>query len=409
MARFRTCGNLRRTTWYSSAPAPEFRPIACGHGSSLHATPAGTARRSASTSTPTRVLRRDHRRPALPRRPQRRAAADDAAGLPGPQRRAAPGHARDAREAAPQAPRRARRYDLGGVYDDIAAGAARRRRAGARGASTTASTRPAQSGDQRRAGARRAGRRRSATCSSTCSRPTSPARSASCRVRVHVAARRAQRFEELMDQLRQQLMQSYFNQMAGACRTCRPSEMQRMKDMLAELNEMLEQRERGEEPDFEGFMERFGDFFPENPQTLDELLEKMAAAHGGDAGDAQLDDARAAGAAAGARRAAARGHGPALADRPARPEPAAACSRRWAGTGATTSSGQDPLGFAEAGAARCSSSATSTSSRTCCAARPTRARWPRSTSTGSATCSATTPPARSSGSPSWPRCSRRPA
>ena len=49
-----------------------------------------------------------------------------------------------------------------------------------------------------------------------------------------------------------------------------------MKDMLAELNHMLEQRERGEEPDFEGFMERYGDFFPENPQTLDELLEQMA-------------------------------------------------------------------------------------------------------------------------------------
>jgi uncharacterized protein with von Willebrand factor type A (vWA) domain len=39
---------------------------------------------------------------------------------------------------------------------------------------------------------------------------------------------------------------------------------------------MLEQRQRGEEPDFEGFMERYGDFFPENPQTLDELLEVMA-------------------------------------------------------------------------------------------------------------------------------------
>ena len=39
---------------------------------------------------------------------------------------------------------------------------------------------------------------------------------------------------------------------------------------------MLEQRERGEEPDFDGFMERHGDFFPGNPQTLDELLEQMA-------------------------------------------------------------------------------------------------------------------------------------
>jgi len=46
--------------------------------------------------------------------------------------------------------------------------------------------------------------------------------------------------------------------------------------MFAELNQMLEARQRGEEPDFDGFMERFGDFFPENPQNLDELLEIMA-------------------------------------------------------------------------------------------------------------------------------------
>ncbi|HEY8544743.1 MAG TPA: hypothetical protein VIL36_06835, partial [Acidimicrobiales bacterium] len=49
-----------------------------------------------------------------------------------------------------------------------------------------------------------------------------------------------------------------------------------MKDMLAELNEMIAARARGDEPDFDGFMERFGDFFPENPQNLDELLEVLA-------------------------------------------------------------------------------------------------------------------------------------
>src|SRR3546814_14587381 len=31
------------------------------------------------------------------------------------------------------------------------------------------------------------------------------------------------------------------------------------------------------QPAFEDFMERYGDFFPENPQDLDELLELMAA------------------------------------------------------------------------------------------------------------------------------------
>ena len=83
-------------------------------------------------------------------------------------------------------------------------------------------------------------------------------------------------FEGLMDELRQQLMQSYFNQMSEGMQNVAPEQLARMKDMLASLNQMLEQRERGEEPDFEKFMEDFGDFFPGNPETLDELLEQMA-------------------------------------------------------------------------------------------------------------------------------------
>ena len=83
-------------------------------------------------------------------------------------------------------------------------------------------------------------------------------------------------FEGLMDELRQQLMQSYFNQMSEGMQNVAPEQLARMKDMLSSLNQMLEQRERGEEPDFEKFMEDFGDFFPGNPETLDELLEQMA-------------------------------------------------------------------------------------------------------------------------------------
>ena len=85
-----------------------------------------------------------------------------------------------------------------------------------------------------------------------------------------------ERFEELVEQLKEQLMQQYVDQMAGAVENMTPEDMARMKDMFAELNQMLEQRQRGEEPDFDGFMDRFGDFFPENPETLDELLEVMA-------------------------------------------------------------------------------------------------------------------------------------
>jgi uncharacterized protein with von Willebrand factor type A (vWA) domain len=85
-----------------------------------------------------------------------------------------------------------------------------------------------------------------------------------------------QQFEQLLDRLREQLMQQYVNQMSGAMENITPEDMARMKDMMAELNQMLAQRQAGQEPDFSGFMERFGDFFPENPETLDELLEVIA-------------------------------------------------------------------------------------------------------------------------------------
>lgn len=86
-----------------------------------------------------------------------------------------------------------------------------------------------------------------------------------------------QRFDELVERLRDQLMQQYIDQMTDGIGSMDPDELQRVKDMMAELNQMLDQQARGEEPDFEGFMDRHGDFFPENPATLDELLEVMAA------------------------------------------------------------------------------------------------------------------------------------
>jgi uncharacterized protein with von Willebrand factor type A (vWA) domain len=85
-----------------------------------------------------------------------------------------------------------------------------------------------------------------------------------------------ERFDELVDRLRQQIMQQYVDRLSGSMQNMSPEDLRRMKDMMGALNHMLEQRQRGEEPDFEGFMQRYGDFFPENPQSLDELLEVMA-------------------------------------------------------------------------------------------------------------------------------------
>tara|TARA_Y100000741_G_scaffold102284_1_gene76168 strand:- start:214 stop:2247 length:2034 start_codon:yes stop_codon:yes gene_type:complete len=90
------------------------------------------------------------------------------------------------------------------------------------------------------------------------------------------SAEARQQFEDLMDKLREQLMQQYVDQMSDEVQNMQSEDMQRLKDMVSSLNEMLEQRANGQEPDFDKFMDEFGDFFPENPSTLDELLEIMA-------------------------------------------------------------------------------------------------------------------------------------
>ncbi len=87
-----------------------------------------------------------------------------------------------------------------------------------------------------------------------------------------------QRFNDLMDKLREQLMQNQLKQMTQSVNDMTPEDMARMKDMFSELNQMLAKKNDGQDTqsDFENFMEKFGDFFPGQPQTLDELLEQMA-------------------------------------------------------------------------------------------------------------------------------------
>jgi len=85
-----------------------------------------------------------------------------------------------------------------------------------------------------------------------------------------------QRFDNLMDRLREQLMKQTFENVSESMRNMTPEDMQRMKEMMAALNEMIEKHNRGEDPGFEEFMEKYGDFFPDNPQSLDELLENLA-------------------------------------------------------------------------------------------------------------------------------------
>ena len=86
-------------------------------------------------------------------------------------------------------------------------------------------------------------------------------------------------FQDLLEKLRQEVLGSTFRQLTSAMRNMTPEQMQRMKDMLGDLNRMLDQRRNGTGPsqdEFDEFMRRYGDFFPENPRNLDELMEALA-------------------------------------------------------------------------------------------------------------------------------------
>ncbi len=86
------------------------------------------------------------------------------------------------------------------------------------------------------------------------------------------------RFEELMEELAREILGARFRGLAQGMRDLTPEQLQRVKDMLAELNAMIEARDRGEhtQRDFDRFMERYGDLFPDHPRTLEDLLEGMA-------------------------------------------------------------------------------------------------------------------------------------
>jgi len=94
-----------------------------------------------------------------------------------------------------------------------------------------------------------------------------------------VSSEAREHFEELMERLREEVAKTYFDQMSEALSNPDPAQLEHMRQAFDALNRMVEQREAGEEidPSFGSFMEQFGDLFPGDPGTLDELLEQLAA------------------------------------------------------------------------------------------------------------------------------------
>ncbi|MCU1592531.1 MAG: von Willebrand factor type [Frankiales bacterium] len=86
------------------------------------------------------------------------------------------------------------------------------------------------------------------------------------------------KYDEIEDLLRREVLDSQFRGMKEALENASPQDMQAVKDMLADLNAMLEADARGEhaQADFDAFMGKHGDFFPSQPATLAELIDDLA-------------------------------------------------------------------------------------------------------------------------------------
>ena len=84
------------------------------------------------------------------------------------------------------------------------------------------------------------------------------------------------KFLELLAELKKAMTNTFFQDIENMVNNLSEDDIERMKEMLKALNDMLVKQIAGEDPEFDQFMEAYGDMFgPNPPQNLDELLEQM--------------------------------------------------------------------------------------------------------------------------------------
>ncbi|MCZ2836462.1 VWA domain-containing protein [Modestobacter sp. VKM Ac-2985] len=91
----------------------------------------------------------------------------------------------------------------------------------------------------------------------------------------------AQAYREIEELLRQEVLDSSFQGMKQALQQMQDGDgaaMQAVKDMVADLSALVDAHNRGEDTDaqFADFMEEHGQFFPDDPQSVEELIDSLA-------------------------------------------------------------------------------------------------------------------------------------
>ncbi|MDP3891742.1 hypothetical protein, partial [Nocardioides sp.] len=85
-------------------------------------------------------------------------------------------------------------------------------------------------------------------------------------------------YEQIKDLLGRELLDQRFAGMKQALQGATEEDRQRVNEMLEDLNGLLDAHGSGSDTDelFADFMDKHGDFFPENPGSVDELLDALA-------------------------------------------------------------------------------------------------------------------------------------
>jgi uncharacterized protein with von Willebrand factor type A (vWA) domain len=85
-------------------------------------------------------------------------------------------------------------------------------------------------------------------------------------------------YEKIKDLLGRELLDQRFAGLKDALENATDEDRAAVNEMLRDLNDLLGAHRRGEDTQqqFDDFMDRHGDFFPENPRNVDELLDSLA-------------------------------------------------------------------------------------------------------------------------------------
>ncbi len=84
------------------------------------------------------------------------------------------------------------------------------------------------------------------------------------------------KFQELMEMLKEAMTETFFKDLHDQISGMTPEQLERLKQMVKDLNRMLSEKIAGGEPDFQSFMQQYGDLFgPNPPQSLEELIAQM--------------------------------------------------------------------------------------------------------------------------------------